>query len=218
LPPCDWFNNVINLSNTQVTLRGHAFRLLPSDLVTSLKDGAEKAMINANTSSCFIMTAVGSLSDVTLRFAGTPNKNTKSKDEQDGIVRNDIVCGSSISDDDGYDSDASCHNIRHWKDERFEIVSLQGTFSMSSGFHLHMSISNAAGETFGGHVVSGTIYTTMEVVLGTIEGVKFDRVFDNDTGNCESVVVPNDGNDEERIKQRDEQSLSMGEEREKLDD
>mmetsp|Transcript_4205 Transcript_4205/g.6037 ORF Transcript_4205/g.6037 Transcript_4205/m.6037 type:complete len:179 (-) Transcript_4205:1083-1619(-) len=156
-------------------------------------------MINANTSSCFIMTAVGSLSDVTLRFAGTPNKNTKSKDEQDGIVRNDIVCGSSISDDDGYDSDASCHNIRHWKDERFEIVSLQGTFSMSSGFHLHMSISNAAGETFGGHVIAGTIFTTMEVVLGTIEGVKFDRAVDDETGYRE-LVVSKEENEENKEK------------------
>jgi len=183
-------------------VRGHAFRLLPnSDLVSSLKDASQKAMINSNASSCFVMTAVGSLSDVTLRLASAPKKRKKqnTNNNQD----NDELNGANDNT-----TATSSNDIRHWKDEKFEVVSLVGTFSMSSGFHLHMSISNATGETFGGHVMAGTIYTTMEIVLGTIDTVKFDRLVDDETGYRELVVT------QEHESPKDETN-TMGGEKEK---
>ncbi len=48
----------------------------------------------------------------------------------------------------------------------FEIVSLVGTLSPKKGSHLHMSISDAEGNCFGGHLLEGNlIYTTAEIVI-----------------------------------------------------
>ena len=139
---------------------------LEGDLVSSLQKAAVEAMSEANASSCFVMTAVGSLSEVRLRCANAERDN---------------------SNDDGNKSDSKTTNdIREWK-ERFEVLSLVGTFCQD-GKHLHMCIGNANGETFGGHVMSGTIFTTLEVVLGTIEGVRFERKHDETTGYRELVV------------------------------
>mmetsp|Transcript_32978 Transcript_32978/g.46832 ORF Transcript_32978/g.46832 Transcript_32978/m.46832 type:complete len:148 (-) Transcript_32978:305-748(-) len=139
-------------------VKAHCIRLLPNDdLVPSLQKAAQQAMENSNSSSAFIMTAVGSLTEVKLRLAnacrGQPNE------------------------------------IKEWK-ERFEIVSLVGTFSKDSK-HLHMSVSDKDGNTYGGHVMSGKIFTTLELVLGTVEGVAFEREVDVEgTGFDELVVKP----------------------------
>lgn len=60
----------------------------------------------------------------------------------------------------------------------FEIVSLVGTLS-PDGPHLHVSISDASGRTFGGHLGEGSIvYTTAEVVIGELSGARFTRQTD----------------------------------------
>jgi len=59
-------------------------------------------------------------------------------------------------------------------------------------FHLHLSISDAKGQVFGGHLVAGTVHTTVELVLGSIEAVRFQRLYDNDTGYNELVVSSSD--------------------------
>jgi len=65
---------------------------------------------------------------------------------------------------------------------KFEIVSMTGTLS-SSGHHLHMSIADSDGNVFGGHMVEGCIArTTVEIVLGIVEGVTFTRQLDSRTG------------------------------------
>src|SRR6478609_1901438 len=47
----------------------------------------------------------------------------------------------------------------------FEIVSLTGTVSVN-GSHLHISVSDNAGKTIGGHLMDGCIvYTTAEIVM-----------------------------------------------------
>ena len=83
-----------------------------------------------------------------------------------------------------------------------EIVSLVGTFAVRSKiaaaasasgnecpFHLHVAASDAAGTVYGGHLVSGTVHTTVELVLGSIAApVHFDRVHDPTTGYSELVV------------------------------
>jgi riboflavin synthase alpha subunit len=51
-----------------------------------------------------------------------------------------------------------------------------------------MSVANAQGDTFGGHLVAGTVFTTLELILGTIADVNFSRVLDDRTGYSELVV------------------------------
>jgi uncharacterized protein len=65
---------------------------------------------------------------------------------------------------------------------KFEIVSLVGTLS-PDGVHLHLSLSDKTGRTIGGHLVEGcVIYTTAELVVGEIEGLRFTREQDAQTG------------------------------------
>jgi uncharacterized protein len=60
----------------------------------------------------------------------------------------------------------------------FEIVSLSGTFS-ADGAHVHIAVSDGTGRTIGGHLAEGAVvYTTAEVVIGEIAGMKFRRVVD----------------------------------------
>ena len=141
------------------SLRAHALRLQPGqDLVSTLEQAAKTAMDESNASSAFVLTAVGSLEYLKLRMA--------SAEKGDGDNQNDI---------------------KEWIGQRFEIISLVGTFS-KGGKHLHMCVSGANGETYGGHVIAGRIFTTLEIVLGTIDGVNFDRLNDPNTGYKELVV------------------------------
>ena len=78
------------------------------------------------------------------------------------------------------------NHIRTW-DEPMEVVSLVGTLTFTHK-HLHMSVSDRYGTVFGGHVMAGTIFTTLELVLGTIGGVAFQREMDPQTGYGELVV------------------------------
>ncbi len=72
-------------------------------------------------------------------------------------------------------------NTTTWED-KFEIVSLVGTLSASSGVHLHASISDGTGKTIGGHLADGNlIYTTAEIVIGEVLDVKFLRKLDPQT-------------------------------------
>jgi len=65
------------------------------------------------------------------------------------------------------------------KEGHFEIVSVVGTFNATSA-HLHASVSNEKGETFGGHLLPGNIvYTTAEVVVAELDDVVFSREKDD---------------------------------------
>jgi hypothetical protein len=69
-----------------------------------------------------------------------------------------------------------------------EILSVSGTLS-PSGAHLHMSVSNAAGRVFGGHVGYGnTLRTTAEVLLALLPEWSLTREHDAATGFNELVV------------------------------
>jgi predicted DNA-binding protein with PD1-like motif len=70
----------------------------------------------------------------------------------------------------------------------YEIVSITGTVSLH-GSHLHISISDGNGKTYGGHLESGCrIYTTAEIVLAAFEDVVYKREFAEDSGYEELVV------------------------------
>jgi hypothetical protein len=63
----------------------------------------------------------------------------------------------------------------------FEIVSLTGTVSVH-GSHLHISISDATGQTIGGHLLEDNIiYTTAEIVIQETEDLIFFRETDKTT-------------------------------------
>ena len=63
------------------------------------------------------------------------------------------------------------------KKENFEIVSLVGCVSCNERYHLHISISDKDGHTFGGHLKENNIiYTTAEIVIGELPQLSFSEV------------------------------------------
>lgn len=130
-------------------LQAHAFRILPHQ---DLKQSIQKFVATHNIKAGAMITAVGSLEEINLRYANRPN----------GIVQHG----------------------------HFEIVSLVGTLGVS-GCHLHLSVSNEDGQTFGGHLLEGNlIYTTAEIVLAVLSGVEFQRETDHAYGFRELVIGP----------------------------
>lgn len=82
--------------------------------------------------------------------------------------------------------DASGINIREIN-RHMEIVSLNGTVS-AARCHLHISLSAEDLSTYGGHLVEGCIInTTCELVVGILEGVRYDMEQDKETGYDEIV-------------------------------
>ncbi|KAH8046431.1 DUF296-containing protein [Aureococcus anophagefferens] len=82
----------------------------------------------------------------------------------------------------------SPNEIRSYE-QRFEITSLVGTISSDGGAHVHIGLADAAGACVGGHLISGEIFTTAEIVVGTVAGATFVREHDDATGFPELVVV-----------------------------
>ncbi|NML34197.1 PPC domain-containing DNA-binding protein [Paraburkholderia antibiotica] len=69
-----------------------------------------------------------------------------------------------------------------------EILTLAGSVS-PDGAHLHMSIADARGQVFGGHVAHGcTVRTTVELLLASLPGYVFAREPDSTTGFMELVI------------------------------
>jgi len=73
-----------------------------------------------------------------------------------------------------------------------EILTLSGTVAADSrktSSHMHMAISNAAGQVLGGHVAPGCIVrTTAEVLLALLPDWQFSREPDTQTGYEELVI------------------------------
>lgn len=73
-------------------------------------------------------------------------------------------------------------------EQKFEIVSLVGTLC-EDGVHVHISLSDDAGNVIGGHLMEEClIYTTAEIIIGEVEDVVFSRKSDAVTGFRELVV------------------------------
>ena len=126
-----------NFSGSTDKIRLHALRLVSGqDLRTELERLTSLAMIRAG----FVLSAVGSLTRVALRYA-----NQKEPAVLEG---------------------------------HFEIVSLTGTLGQD-GMHLHLSVSDDTGRTWGGPLVVGcAVFTT--VALGVRAGVGL--IFHRETG------------------------------------
>ncbi len=74
------------------------------------------------------------------------------------------------------------------KEGAFEIVSVTGTLS-KNGVHIHISVSDKFGNTFGGHLMEKCIVnTTAEVALLEFKQFKFEREFDETTGYKELAI------------------------------
>jgi predicted DNA-binding protein with PD1-like motif len=72
----------------------------------------------------------------------------------------------------------------------FEIVSLTGVFSLDGG-HYHIAIADSEGRTYGAHLLDGSqVYTTAEIVLASLDGARFLRTFDPQTGYPELDIQP----------------------------
>ena len=71
-----------------------------------------------------------------------------------------------------------------------EILTLAGSVA-PDGAHLHMSVSDAQGRVWGGHVASGCVVrTTAEILLVLLPAHRFSREPDAGTGFNELVIRP----------------------------
>jgi len=69
-----------------------------------------------------------------------------------------------------------------------EILTLAGSVA-PDGAHLHMSVSDAEGRVFGGHVARGCIVrTTVEILLALLPDHAFSREIDPQTGFMELFI------------------------------
>lgn len=69
-----------------------------------------------------------------------------------------------------------------------EILTLAGSVA-PDGAHLHMSVSDAQGRVYGGHVAAGCVVrTTAELLLALLPGHAFSRETDPASGYKELVV------------------------------
>lgn len=75
-----------------------------------------------------------------------------------------------------------------------EILSLAGSIAFDgahSSSHIHMALSTASGEVFGGHVAPGcTVRTTAEILLALLPDWEFSRAPDAATGYLELEITP----------------------------
>lgn len=131
------------------SVKATAIRLKPhQDLKKEVIAFAEQNKIKAG----LIITCVGSLEQVNLRFANQ---------EQGTILKG-----------------------------HFEILSLVGTFSDTSS-HLHISVADSEGKTWGGHLLDDSIiYTTAEIAICELAEQEFDRTLDSTYGYKELSVKP----------------------------
>lgn len=73
---------------------------------------------------------------------------------------------------------------------KLEILSLSGTLG-PDGSHLHISVADSTGKTYGGHLMAGCpVYTTAEIILVVLEDFVFRRETDSTYGYKELLVEP----------------------------
>ena len=81
-------------------------------------------------------------------------------------------------------------------DGPLEMVSIDGNISRNDQgkavIHAHISVSSASldGMSYGGHLIDGSIvYTTCEIALAEVKGMKLLRKFDDETQNTELYPI-----------------------------
>ena len=77
-------------------------------------------------------------------------------------------------------------------DGDLEILTLSGSLG-PDGAHLHMSVADAQGRVWGGHVAPGcAVRTTAEVLIAALPDWRFGRAHDARTGYAELTIRPGD--------------------------
>ena len=147
-----------------------AVRLRPSD---EIKSALLKLAAHHSFSSCWIASVVGSLAHVRVRLASFSREHKLQEKGND---------------------DASADQFLE-ENDNVEICSLVGTLSGNGKAHLHISCARHDGSMFGGHLMSGKVYTTAEIVLQGFskqqpDGITFERKHDPATGFEELSVSP----------------------------
>jgi predicted DNA-binding protein with PD1-like motif len=129
-----------------------------------------------------ILSVVGSLSSVTLRM---PQHRTA---ERLPLLRLDNVPLEIVSATGTFarmgknDAANDGHNHLYDADDDDDPQNI-------INFHIHLSVSDSTGQVYGGHLIDGTVRTTAEVVLGSLQNVHFRREMDPATGFDELVVM-----------------------------
>ncbi len=70
-------------------------------------------------------------------------------------------------------------------DQPLEITNLTGNISIKDGtpfVHAHITLSDASGQAYGGHLAPGTIVFACEWVIEAFDGLVLERDFDQETG------------------------------------
>ncbi|XRB10289.1 hypothetical protein RI054_01g01020 [Pseudoscourfieldia marina] len=147
-----------------------AVRLRPSD---EIKSALLNLAAHHSFSSCWIASVVGSLAHVRVRLASFSREHKLQEKGND---------------------DASADQFLE-ENDNVEICSLVGTLSGNGKAHLHISCARHDGSMFGGHLMSGKVYTTAEIVLQGFskqqpDGITFERKHDPATGFEELSVSP----------------------------
>lgn len=141
------------------SIRVHTIRLVPDqELKTELLKYCRENSIHAG----FIVTCVGSLKKVHLRYAYSSDPNNDMAQWREGAIL----------------------------EKEFEIVTLVGSISeKGTACHLHVTISDDAGNTRGGHLLGDAIVrTTAEIVIGEALDSKYTLEHDESTGFPELVI------------------------------
>lgn len=70
-------------------------------------------------------------------------------------------------------------------DQHLEILNLTGNISIKDGspmVHAHVTLADAEGKAFGGHLAPGTIIFACECIIESYYGAVLERGFDDETG------------------------------------
>ena len=70
-------------------------------------------------------------------------------------------------------------------EENLEITALVGNISMRDGkpiVHAHITLSDAQGRTYGGHLARGTVVFACEFTIDVYKGPQLNRAHDEETG------------------------------------
>jgi len=73
----------------------------------------------------------------------------------------------------------------HTIDQPLEITNLTGNISIKDGgpfVHAHITLADATGQAYGGHLAPGTIVFACEWIIEAYDGTVFERRFDDETG------------------------------------
>ncbi len=83
-----------------------------------------------------------------------------------------------------YDSEAEKYENFVFE-KPMEVLSLVGNVSLKDGqpfIHAHITLSDEKGQSFGGHLMEGTIVFAAEFIIEELEGENLEREFDKTTG------------------------------------